>query len=60
MIRVLFFRTVSIISGGVFIYASRYIDRDKFSARFRLLVMSFVGRMVMLIFTSNIITLLLG
>ena len=60
IIRVLFFRTVTIISGSVFIYASRYIDSDKFSARFRLLVVSFVGSMVILIFTSNIITLLLG
>ena len=48
------------ISGGVFIYASRYIDGDKFSARFRFLVMSFVGSIVMLIFTRNMVTLLLG
>ena len=60
IVRVLFFRTVTIISGGVFVYASSYIDSDKFSARFRFLVVSFVGSMVILIFTSNIITLLLG
>jgi len=60
IVRVLFFRTVTIISGGVFVYSSSYIDSDKFSARFRFLVVSFVGSMVILIFTSNIITLLLG
>ena len=60
IVRMLFFRTVTMISGGVFIYASRYIDGDKFSARFRFLVMSFVGSIVILIFTRNIITLLLG
>ena len=60
IIRVLFFLTVILISGGVFIYASRYIDIDKFSSRFRILVIRFVGRIVMLIFTRNIVTLLLG
>jgi len=59
-ISVLFFRTVIMISGGVFIFRSSYMEGDKFAPRFRLLVLSFVGRIVLLIFTSNIVTILLG
>lgn len=56
----LFFRTVTMISGGVFLFRSGYIERDKFASRFRFLVMSFVGRISFLIFTRNIVTILLG
>ena len=56
----LFFRTVTMISGGVFLFRSGYIERDKFASRFRFLVMSFVGRISLLIFTRNIVTILLG
>lgn len=60
IISVLFFRTVIIISGGVFLYSSSYIVAEVFNSRFCLLVFSFVLRMCLLIFSPNIIRILLG
>ena len=59
-IRIVFFRTVIIISGGVFLYSGSYIEGEVFISRFCFLVFRFVVRMCLLIFSPNIIRILLG
>ena len=59
-IRVLFFRTVAIISGAVMLYRSSYIRADPFRSRFCLLVIRFVVRMGLLIISPRLICILLG
>jgi len=59
-IRVLFFRTVVIISGAVMLYRRSYMRADPFSSRFCLLVVRFVVRMGLLIFSPRLISILLG
>lgn len=59
-IRIVFFRTVIIISGGVFLYSRSYIVGEIFISRFCFLVFRFVVRMCLLIFSPNIIRILLG
>ncbi len=59
-VRVIFLSTVLLISGGVILYRSCYMGGDKFSSRFGLIVLRFVGRIRLLILRPNIIRLLLG
>ena len=59
-ISLLFFSTVALIAGRVFLYSSSYIRSEIFSNRFILLVLRFVIRMIILIFRPNLISLLLG
>lgn len=59
-IRLLFFRTVIMISGSVILYSSSYIIGDPFSSRFCLLVINFVLRIGLLIFSPRLISILLG
>ena len=58
--RALFLRTVIMIAGGVFFYSRSYISGEKFSSRFSLLVIRFVIRIIILIISPNLISLLLG
>ena len=59
-IRTIFFSTVILIAGRVFLYRRRYIMLDGVSNRFIWLVFTFVVRICLLIFRPNIISLLLG
>lgn len=59
-IRLLFFRTVTIISGAVILYRRRYMIGDRFSSRFCLLVIRFVVSIRLLIFRPRLICILLG
>lgn len=59
-IRVLFLRTVLIISGSVFFYRRGYIEPDKFNSRFSIIVLSFVFRMCLIIISPRLIRILLG
>lgn len=55
-----FFSTVILIAGSVILYSRSYIQADGFRSRFGLLVMSFVLRISLLIFSPNLIRVLLG
>ena len=59
-ISVLFFSTVIIIAGRVFLYRGSYMIIDMVGHRFSWLVFSFVVSICMLIFRPNIIRVLLG
>ena len=59
-IRVIFLRTVLIISGRVIIFRSSYMRGDKFRPRFGALVIRFVMSMALLILRPNLVRLLLG
>lgn len=59
-IRTLFFSTVGLIAGRVFMYRSAYILIDRVRHRFLWLVLFFVIRICFLIFRPNLIRLLLG
>ena len=59
-ISLFFFSLVALISGRVLWFRRRYISSDKFYSRFILLVISFVLRMWLLIFSPNLIRILLG
>ena len=59
-ISVLFFSTVIIIAGRVFLYRGSYMMIDIVGHRFSWLVFSFVVSICMLIFRPNIIRVLLG
>jgi NADH-ubiquinone oxidoreductase chain 5 len=59
-IRIFFCRSVMLISGSVILFNSSYIERDKFSNRFALIVLIFIIRIILLIFRPRIIRLLLG
>lgn len=52
--------SVVLIASAVLVFSSSYIINEKFFTRFHLLVFSFVGRIILLIFSPNIISLLLG
>lgn len=51
---------VIFISGIIFIYRTYYIEGDKFFARFIILVYLFVVSIILLVFSPNLISLLLG
>nr|AXP84523.1 NADH dehydrogenase subunit 5 [Perumytilus purpuratus] len=57
---VLFSGVVLVISGSVIIYSSWYMSSDQFFSRFIFLIYLFVGSMVMLIYSANLISLMLG
>jgi len=59
-IRIFFCSSVMIISGSVLLFNSSYIEREKFSNRFTLIVLIFIIRIMLLIFSPRIIRLLLG
>jgi len=52
--------SVILIAGAVLVFSSSYINNEKFFTRFHLLVFSFVVRIILLIFSPNMISLLLG
>jgi len=58
--RVIFFFTVNVISGAVFLFALRYIAQERIFVRFHLLLFRFVVSMWLLIFRTNLVRLLLG
>nr|YP_009521274.1 NADH dehydrogenase subunit 5 [Perumytilus purpuratus]AXP84510.1 NADH dehydrogenase subunit 5 [Perumytilus purpuratus] len=57
---VLFSGVVLVISGSVIIYSKWYMSSDQFFSRFISLIYLFVGSMVMLIYSANLISLMLG
>ena len=59
-ISMVFFSTVMLIAGSVILYRRSYIQEDGFRSRFGLLVISFVLRISLLIFSPNLIRVLLG
>jgi len=59
-IRVSFRIVVTLISGRVFFFASKYIEEDPFATRFIWILLSFVISMNFLIFSGSIFFLLLG
>jgi NADH:ubiquinone oxidoreductase subunit 5 (subunit L)/multisubunit Na+/H+ antiporter MnhA subunit len=59
-IRVFFCRSVMLISGRVLLFNSSYIEKEKFSNRFTLIVLAFILRIILLIFSPRVISLLLG
>nr|YP_010982594.1 NADH dehydrogenase subunit 5 [Pseudodiaptomus hessei]WOH21592.1 NADH dehydrogenase subunit 5 [Pseudodiaptomus hessei] len=59
-ISLFFFSLVSLIAGSVMYFSSSYMMSDTFYSRFILLVISFVLSMWLLIFSPNLISLLLG
>ena len=59
-IRIIFFSTVMIIGGSVMLYRRSYIQEDGFGSRFGLLVIRFVIRIRLLIFSPNLVRVLLG
>ena len=52
--------SVFLIASAVIIFSSSYISHEKFFSRFHLLVFSFVARIILLIFSPNLISLLIG
>lgn len=60
IIRIIFFLTVSIISLSVFIFRVSYIEEEGDVLRFSYILSSFVLSMFILIFNSNLISLILG
>jgi len=59
-IRMFFCRSVLLISGSVILFNSSYIEREKFRNRFTLIVILFVIRIIILIFSPRLLRLLLG
>lgn len=59
-ISLIFFSTVILISRSVMLFSTSYVSDDKYSNRFIFIVLSFVLRMALLIFSPNIISILLG
>lgn len=55
-----FLSVVSIISARVFFYSTSYISGEVFFSRFILLVIRFVARITVLIFSPNFIRIQLG
>lgn len=51
---------VIVISGIVVIYSGDYISRDKNLLRFIIILLLFVGSMLLIIFSPNLISILLG
>jgi len=58
--RFFFLWTVLLISSRVFIFRSSYIKWDKFYSRFHFLLFSFVVSIILLIFSPNLIRILIG
>jgi len=56
----LFSRVVLFISANVVVYRIRYIEEDFLANRFILLVFGFIISIILLIFSPNIIRILLG
>ena len=52
--------TVSIICFSVFNFSKSYITEEKFKIRFRLLLLMFVFSIFILIFSANLLTLIIG
>nr|WIS40130.1 NADH dehydrogenase subunit 5 [Facelina auriculata] len=59
-ISVSFSMVVTLISGSVFFFASKYMEEDPFATRFIWILLSFVISMNFLIFSGSIFFLLLG
>jgi len=59
-IRVSFRMVVTLISGRVFFFASKYMEEDPFATRFIWILLSFVISINFLIFSGSIFFLLLG
>nr|YP_009002064.1 NADH dehydrogenase subunit 5 [Cryptocellus narino]AGL11926.1 NADH dehydrogenase subunit 5 [Cryptocellus narino] len=57
---VMFMSLVLLISSCVFLYSVEYMDGDLYSSRFCLLVLLFVFSMGLLIFSCNLVSILLG
>nr|QHQ98503.1 NADH dehydrogenase subunit 5 [Coleolaelaps cf. liui XFX-2019] len=57
---VMFLFVVSFISGCVLVYSSSYMEGDKFSGKFLILVFMFVLSMKLMILSPNMIMILLG
>lgn len=58
--RLIFFLSVILISFRVFFFSQSYIIIDKYFLRFHVLLSSFVLSIIMLIFSPNLIRILLG
>nr|AXP84550.1 NADH dehydrogenase subunit 5 [Perumytilus purpuratus] len=59
-VSVIFGGVVLVISGSVSLYSKWYMDDEIFYWRFMLIIYAFVGSMLMLIFSANLISLMLG
>uniref|UniRef100_UPI0030FEA983 NADH dehydrogenase subunit 5 n=1 Tax=Austropallene halanychi TaxID=3135633 RepID=UPI0030FEA983 len=51
---------VCVISSSVFLFSTMYMSGDKYLIRFFMLLMMFISSMVMLIYSGNLLTSLLG
>nr|YP_010561822.1 NADH dehydrogenase subunit 5 [Austropallene cornigera]UYX57770.1 NADH dehydrogenase subunit 5 [Austropallene cornigera] len=51
---------VCIISSSVFLFSTMYMSGDKYLIRFFMLLMMFISSMIMLIYSGNLLTSLLG
>merc|ERR1719225_45421 len=58
--RLIFFLSVILISFRVFFFRQSYIKKDKYFLRFHILLSSFVLSIIILIFSPNLISILLG
>nr|QOZ40950.1 NADH dehydrogenase subunit 5 [Berghia stephanieae] len=59
-ISISFSMVVTLISGCVFFFSSKYMEEDPFSTRFIMILLSFVVSMNLLIFSGSVFFLLLG
>ena len=55
-----FVGTVGVIAGRIFLFSQSYITAEKFFLRFHLLVFAFVLSIGLLIFSPNLVRVLLG
>nr|YP_009172421.1 NADH dehydrogenase subunit 5 [Sinergasilus polycolpus]ACB99589.1 NADH dehydrogenase subunit 5 [Sinergasilus polycolpus]ALG63352.1 NADH dehydrogenase subunit 5 [Sinergasilus polycolpus] len=55
-----FFFTVMVITTSVLIFSNSYMNSDTYFTRFHLLIYSFVFSMIMLIFSPNLVSALIG
>lgn len=60
VVSALFGASVTLVARAVFVFSRAYMAQEKFFVRFHLLVLSFVASMLLLIFSPNLISLLLG
>ena len=58
--RLIFFLSVILISFRVFFFSQSYIKKDEYFLRFHVLLTSFVLSIIILIFSPNLISILLG
>ena len=58
--RIVFLFAVTIISGRVYTFRRSYMRPDKYFVRFHFLLLSFVGSMILLILSPNLISVLIG